>query len=51
MTENFLAVQKAINLSKEELVQLSRNAFDVTWLSQDDRKAYVDALDEYAAGN
>jgi adenosine deaminase len=48
MTENFVAVQEA-GLSKDELVQLSRNAFNVTWLPQEDRKAYVDALEDYAA--
>jgi adenosine deaminase len=51
MTENFVAVHDAIDLSKDELVQLSRNAFNVTWLPEEDRKAYVDALDEYAAGS
>jgi adenosine deaminase len=49
MTENFVAVQNAISLSKDELVQISRNAFNVTWLPQEDRKAYVDALEDYAA--
>ena len=48
MNENFVAVQGAVQLSKDELVQLSRNAFDVTWLPQEDRAAYVDALDAYA---
>ena len=48
ITENFLAVYDAINLSRDELVTLSRNAFNVTWLPQDDRKAYVGALEDYA---
>jgi adenosine deaminase len=51
MTENFLAVHDAIDLSKDEIVQLSRNAFGVTWLPQEERKAYVDALEDYAAAN
>ena len=49
MNENFVAVQGAVQLSKDELVQLSRNAFNITWLPQEDRNAYVDALDAYAA--
>ena len=48
MNENFVAVQGAVQLSKNEIVQLSRNAFNVTWLPQEDRTAYVDALDAYA---
>ena len=51
MTENFLAVHRAIDLGKDDLVRLSRNAFDVTWLPREDRKAYVDALEEYAAAS
>jgi adenosine deaminase len=49
MNENFVAVQGAVQLSKDEIVQLSRNAFEVTWLPQQDRAAYIDALDAYAA--
>ena len=49
MNENFVAVQGAVQLSKDEIVQLSRNAFDVTWLPQEERNAYVEALDAYAA--
>jgi adenosine deaminase len=48
MNENFVAAQGAVQLSKDEIVQLSRNAFDITWLPQEDRKSYVDALDDYA---
>src|SRR5436190_2063364 len=49
MSENFVAVQGAVRLNKDEVVQLSRNAFNVTWLPQEERDAYVDALDAYAA--
>ena len=49
MNENFVAVQGAVQLSKDEIVQLSRNAFAVTWLPQEARNAYVEALDAYAA--
>jgi adenine deaminase len=48
MNENFVAVQGAVQLSKDEIVQLSRNAFNVTWLPKEDRQAYVDVLDAYA---
>jgi adenosine deaminase len=49
INENFVAAQGAVNLSTDEVVQLSRNAFTVTWLPQEDRNSYVDALDAYAA--
>lgn len=49
VNENLIAVQEAVHLSPDELVQLARNAFNVSWLSQEDRDGYVDALEEYAA--
>jgi adenine deaminase len=48
MNENFVAVQGAVQLSKDEVVQLSRNAFNIAWLPQEERTSYVDALDAYA---
>jgi adenosine deaminase len=46
--ENLVAVQEAVDLSKDELVQLERNAFTISWLDDGDRNAYLNELDEYA---
>jgi adenosine deaminase len=42
-------VQEAVNLTRDEIVQLARNAFTVSWLSRDDRHGFLDSLEEYAA--
>lgn len=49
MNENLIAVEKAAQLTRDELVQLARNAFTVSWLPQADRDGYLDALEAYAA--
>jgi adenine deaminase len=49
MNENFNAVQAPVNLTRDEIVQLARNAFTVSWLTRDDKEQYVDALGTYAA--
>ena len=49
MNENLLALERGAKLSRDELVQLARNAFEISWLPQDDRVAYVERLDAYAA--
>ncbi len=49
MNENLLSVQSAVNLNRDEIVQLARNAFTISWLSIEDRDAYLDVLDAYAA--
>jgi adenosine deaminase len=47
--ENFIAVETAAQLTQDEVVQLARNAFTVSWLPQEDKAGYLDALESYAA--
>jgi adenosine deaminase len=49
MNENLLALERAVQLSRDELVQLARNAFTIAWLDGDERAAYLDRLEAYAA--
>ena len=48
MTENLLAVQDAARLTRQDVVQLARNAFTVSWLEPDERDGYLDTLETYA---
>jgi adenosine deaminase len=45
MNENVLAVQEAVNLTRDECLQLTRNAFTVSWLAEEDKDGYLDALE------
>jgi adenine deaminase len=49
MNENFNAVHEAVNLTRDEIVQLARNALTVSWLASEDRDRYLDSLEAYAA--
>ena len=49
MNENLNALHAAVDVTREELVELARNAFTISWLGDDDRAGYVAALDAYAA--
>jgi adenine deaminase len=49
MNENVLAVQQAVDLTPDELVHLTRNAFTTSWLPDEDRNRYLHTLDTYAA--
>jgi adenosine deaminase len=49
MNENLVAVQGAVKLTRDELVQLARNAFTVSWLPREERDGYLDALAAYAS--
>ena len=46
--ENLLAITEALDLSRAELIQLQRNAFEICWLSRAARDAYLAELDAYA---
>lgn len=50
VTENLLALAAAADLTPEELVQLQRNALEVSWLAPFRRDALLAALEAYAAG-
>ena len=45
MNENLSAVQQEVDLNEEELLQLCRNAFEVSWLVEKDKKRYLHRLD------
>jgi adenosine deaminase len=49
MNENLIAVQRAVKLARDELVQLARNAFTVSWLEREDKDRYLEAVEAYAA--
>jgi adenosine deaminase len=47
MTENFLAVQHALGLDKEDLQRLAQNAIQASFISKQQRKRLLDELNEY----
>lgn len=49
MNDNFLAVQNAFSLSREQWVDLTRNAIDATFASTARKQALRDALNTYIA--
>jgi adenosine deaminase len=49
VTENLLAVHSATPLSRDELVQLQRNAFEVAWLPNSVKDGYLAELVRCAA--
>jgi len=50
LTENLLLQHDAAPMSRDELVRLQRNAFEIAWLPNPVKDAYLDELDRYAVG-
>ena len=49
MNENLIATQQAVNLSREQMLQLAINAIEGSWLSHDERAPYLADLKNYVA--
>ena len=49
MNENLIATQQAVNLSREQMLQLAVNAIEGSWLSHDERTPYLADLKNYGA--
>lgn len=47
MNENYFALQEALNLTKKEIYQLTRNAFESTFVNETEKKIFLDRVDKY----
>ena len=47
MSEVLLNTQRAAGLTQEQVVQLTRNAFNSAWIGVQDKVGYMAALDAY----
>ena len=50
VNENLAAAQAEAGMSREEVLQLARNSFEVGWLDEAERADYLARLEAYAAG-
>ena len=46
MNENFEALVDESQFTREELITLTRNAFEVSWASEDQKAAYLSRLEQ-----
>jgi adenosine deaminase len=51
LTENFLAVQKALRLERNDIYRLARNSFQAAFLNPDEKQAFLEELDNYISRN
>ena len=49
MNGTFEIAQEGAGLTKRQLVDVSRNAFEAAWCAEEDRRAFLGRLDAYAA--
>ena len=49
LTENFLAVQKALRLDRDDIYCLARNSFQAAFLRPDEKQSFLHELDNYVS--
>lgn len=49
LNEIYLNTQRAGDLSVDQMVQLSRNAFEGAWITPDERNKYIALLEAYVS--
>jgi adenosine deaminase len=48
LLENFLAVQRGLDLSRQDLAALARNSFEASFLAEGDKRRWMSAVDAYS---
>jgi adenine deaminase len=51
VTENFLAIEKALGLDRDDISRLARNSFQAAFLRPDQKQVLLDELENYVSGN
>ncbi len=51
LNDNYQAIQRALDLDRNQLVQIARNSFEASFLTASERAALVTRLDEYVAAS
>ena len=51
VNKNYIEIQKALNLSKENLYQLAKNSFEYSFLNADKKALYLNELEIYYSNN
>lgn len=44
-----IALTEHADLTKEDIIQLAKNSFEIAWISDEDKQVYLDEIDEYVA--
>ena len=47
VNENYIAIQEALDLTRDDLYQLARNSFEATFLAPDEKEVLIRELDAY----
>ena len=51
ISDNYYALAQKYNLSQDQVVQLAKNSFETSWISQRQKQLYLDEIDQFVKAN
>ena len=51
ISDNYYALVQKYDLSKDQIVQLAKNSFETSWISQRQKQLYLDEIDQFVKAN
>jgi adenosine deaminase len=50
VADNYIGTAETLDLSAEQMIQVARNSFVASFLSEDERRPYLEAIDTFVSG-
>lgn len=47
ISDDMIAVANEVDLTKEDIIQLAKNSFEIAWISDQEKQEYLDQIDEF----
>ncbi len=51
ISDNYYALAKNFDLNKDQIVQLAKNSFETSWISNEQKALYLKQIDDYVRVN
>ncbi len=51
ISDDMYAFAQKMDATKEDIIQLAKNSFEIAWISDEAKQAYIKMIDEYVAAN
>lgn len=51
ISNDMLSLAEKYNLQKEDIIQLAKNAFKASWLSEEEKEKFISLVDEFVSNN
>lgn len=51
ISDDLFALATKYDMTKEQVVQLAKNSFEISWITEEEKKQYIEMIEEYVVNN